>query len=335
MCLPIARVKSTYKLSKVICFCGEFSRQNYFKMPQKGYIMNKKSLPKLETPEDHSDDEIDEEIEDEELEDEEIEDEGIEDENENEVVDEIEDESENEVEEETVETQPEVAKEEKFSLYVRSAAWLKDRDNAVNLLKEIEPRIQNVRHPRQKSADYCFIDFATAVERDEAYESMKNHSKLTVKPVIKDVPSKLNKRKTKIAEKREAKKETRKLLAKIKKNEKQNSNAEKTNQLIITNLPKQTTVAELKEHFSTSVKINLKMKNKIQKFNTAIIMFPSPSDAIAASKESVLLHGQKVNAILNTNVSFKEHLKSERKRKGPTNQSDGEPIPKSTKNKAK
>lgn len=266
-------------------------------MPQKGYIMNKKKLPKLqksETSKEPTDDES---------------------------------------EQEAGEASPEIAKEEIFSLYVRGAAWIKDRDNAERLLKEIEPRIQSVRHPRQKSADYCFILFSSASERDQAHDVLKNHEKLTVRPVTTDVPAKLDKRQQKIAEKREAKKETRKLLAKIKKNEKLNTTVEKTNQLIIANVPKQTTAAELKEQFSKSVKIDLKTKNKIKNTKTAIITFPSPNDAVSASKLSIVLHGHKLNAFLNTNDSFKQQKS---KRKAPAKlPDDDEPASKSAKVKAK
>lgn len=328
-------------------------------MPQKNYITNKKSLPKLEQTEmsaENSDESLaaEEEEEDSAAEENSVAEEasGVEEEEsgaeegsgaegeegsaaEEEEASEGEEESlaEVEVKPEPVEISSKKVETETFSLYVRSAAWIKDRDNAENMLREIEPRIQNVRHPRQKSADFCFIDFASAEDRDQAHEVLKKHPKLTVKPVTKDVPTKLDKRKQKIAEKREAKQETRKLLAKIKKNETKKSNAEKTNQLIISNLPRQTTQAELNQCFPTSVKINLKLKKPNVKSSTAIIMFPSPSDAIAASKSSHVLHGQKLKVFLNRSNSFKHNTKSKSKRKHKQSkqQSDGEPAQKSAK----
>lgn len=219
--------------------------------------------------------------------------------------------------------------QEKFSLYVRGGAWIKDKDNAINRLREIEPRIRDVRHPRQKSADYCFIDFASATDRDQSYESLKNHSDVNVKPVTTDKPKLLDKRIKKIVEKREAKKETRKLLAKIKKNQQSSEHAtEKTNQLVIVNLPQQITVAELKQQYPKAVKVNLKQKNKLKKNSSAIIMFPNHHDAFSASKQSIVLHGQKLNVVLNTSASFKKQLK---KRKAPSKQENGEPKLKSPK----
>lgn len=264
-------------------------------MPQKGYIGRKSALPRV-LKSNKSDNSSDDEVE-----------------------------SAN-----TTEQLPKDIKTEMFSLYVRGAAWIKDRDNAANRLKEICPKIQDVRHPRQKSADYCFIDFASALERDQSYEMLKNNSEVNVKHLTKDQPKLLDKRKKKITEKREAKKEARRLLAKIKKNQKLNEKpTEKTNELIITNLPVQTTAAELKRQFENSVKINMKLRKKTKKMNSAIITFCSPHDAFTASKQSVILHGQKLNVILNTNAAFRRGLKN--KRQQPTKVVDGEPKQKSIK----
>lgn len=225
----------------------------------------------------------------------------------------VNDETANQMEDSTSES---ATNEKQFSLYVRGAAWLKDRDNAANRLKEIEPRIQNVRHPRQKSADYCFIDFSTATERDQSFEALKNHPEVNVKPLIKDVPKQLEKRKRKVAEKREAKKETRKIIAQIKKKERLNAKPiEKTNQIVILNLPRQVTVLELKQKFSNAVKVNVKQINKGKVMQTAFITFPNPNDAFVASKESFLLHGQQINILLNTNQIFKRKAKGKKKNK--------------------
>lgn len=211
---------------------------------------------------------------------------------------------------------------ETFSLYVRGAAWIKNRDNAEIRLKGICPKIQAVRHPRQKSADYCFIDFASANERDHSYEELKINPELNVKPITKDVPKSLRKRKKIVAERREAKSETRKLLAKIKKNGNSNGNyKEKTNQLIIANLPVQATTDELKKQFVNAVKIQLK-KQKTKKKSSAIITFSNPHNAFLSSKHSFTMHGQTLNAFLNTNASFRKVMKS--KRKHPVKKQDEE-----------
>lgn len=233
-------------------------------------------------------------------------------------------------------------RKERFSLYVRGAAWIKDRDSAPSRLKEIEPRIQDVRHPRQKSADYCFIDFASATDRDETYDKLKSHPELMVKQSTKDVPKQLEKRKKIVSEKREAKKETRKLVAKIKKKEKSNeSHKEKTNQIIIVNLPHQVTVNELKQQYPKAVKVIVKKNPKAKTMHTAIITFPDTNEAFEASKESILLHGQKINVMLNKDASFKQQTvnkskgkgkgKGKLKRKPTTGEEIGEPQKKTPK----
>lgn len=265
-------------------------------MPQKGYLANKKSLPKLiesKASESESDD-----------------------------VDNS---------QETSSVSPKTVSKETFSLYVRGSAWIKNRDNALNRLKEICPKVKDVRHPRQKSADYCFIDFATASDRDQSFEQLKDNSELTVKTVTRDVPKLLEKRKKKITEKREAKQETRKLLAKIKKNQKLSEHpAERTNQLIVANLPTQATATELKEQFPDAVNVNLKLKKKTKKMNSAIITFPDPNKAFLASKSSIELHGQKLNVFLNTDAMFKAQANTKRKKPQPV----GAPKKKSTEVKA-
>lgn len=210
---------------------------------------------------------------------------------------------------------------EKFSLYVRGAAWIKDRENALNRFKEIEPKIHEVRHPRQKSADFCFIDFVSALDRDQSYENLRNHSDVKVRHVTTDVPKMVNKRQKQIAERREAKHETRKLIRKIKLKEKLNANiTEKTNQVAIVNLPRQVTVAELKQQFPNAVRVNVKKHPKVQKLQSAIITFPDPKSAFMASRESINLHGQKINIMLNKEDSFKGKSKSKKteKRSKPT-----------------
>lgn len=219
---------------------------------------------------------------------------------------------------------------EKFSLYVRGAAWIKNRDNAPSRLKEICPKIQEVRHPRQKSADYCFIDFASATDRDTSYEKLKSNPELNVKHVTKDQPKLLDKRKQRVLEKREAKKEARRLIAKIKKNEKlKEKPIEKTNEIVITNLPVQTTATELQQHFADAVKINMKLRKKTKKFNTVIITFCSPHDAFTASKQELTLHDQKLNLVLNTNVAYKKAMKM--KRQQFMKKVDGQPNRKKSK----
>lgn len=217
--------------------------------------------------------------------------------------------------------------EQKFSLYVRGSNWIKDRENAVNRLKEIEPRIQGVRHPRQKSASYCFIDFQSALDRDQSYEKLKTHTEIKVKSVTTDVPRQLEKSRQKIAEKREAKQATKKLIAEIKKKDKSNAKAvEKTNQIVILNLPKQVTQGELNEQYPNAVKVALRETKKKLKYRTAIITFPNHRDANVASKQgSINLHGHKINVLLNTINRFKQNAKKKATKQKAISEKNQEP----------
>lgn len=227
--------------------------------------------------------------------------------------------------------------EQKFSLYVRGSAWIKDRENAVNRLKEIEPRIQDVRHPRQKSANYCFIDFESALDRDQSYEKLKTHAELKVNSVTTNVPRLLEKRRQKIVEKREAKEVTKKLIAQIKKKDKPNTKAvEKTNQIVMLNVPKQVTQGDLKGKYPNAIKVVLReTKKNMKNRRTAIISFPNHRDAYAASKEeSINLHGQKINVLLNTINLFKQNAKKKATKKKANSEESQEPpkkLPKTEK----
>lgn len=193
-----------------------------------------------------------------------------------------------------------------FSLYVRGAKWIKDRDNAFDRLKELNTKIIAARHPRQKHVDYCFIDFASASDRDQALEELKACKEIQVKPITKDVPKLVSKHVQKVAERREAKKESRKILREIKLAEKRKAKKanDLTNQILITNLPVETTTSELKEQFEDVVDVNMKLAKKQRKYNSAILTFATPQEASQAAEKVIEMHGRKLNIILNSNKFF-------------------------------
>lgn len=209
---------------------------------------------------------------------------------------------------------------ETFSLYVRGPNWIKDRENALTKLQEINSKIKAVRHPRQKHTDFCFIDFASASDRDAAFEELKDNKQIHVKPSTKDTPKQLTKRKKKVEEKREAKLEARKVLREIKKAEKRKEASKKTsdftNQMLITNLPSETTTAELKQQFDSVVEVNLKLAKKGRKYNSAILTFATPHEAREAVETEVTMHDHKLNKILNSNKFYIQQKKlNKRKQK--------------------
>lgn len=197
-----------------------------------------------------------------------------------------------------------------FSLYVRAPNWIKESNSATKKLLEICPKIKTIRHPRQKSADYCFLDFATVEDRDQSYEEMKNNKAITVKTVTKDNPELLEKRKNKIVEKREAKVLARKMLIRYKTNKTQEK--EMTNQIIIAKIPAATTASELKNHFQDAVDINMKVAMNRKKFTSAIVTFAAPIDAKIASQKKITVYGEDLIVRLNIGGVCKKLEKSEK-----------------------
>lgn len=200
----------------------------------------------------------------------------------------------------------------KFSLYVRGPNWIKDRDNATSKLLAMNPKIKNVRHPRQKSADYCFVDFASAIDRDQSYEEFKKNPEITVKTVTEDNPKLLEKRKKKVSERREAKKQAKQALAKIN-SQSDKSDTELSNQILIVNFPKEITTLELKQQYENVIKINMKLVENKNKFQTAILSFATPFEAKSASKKTVIINGTKLKTRLNTTRWSKRLQKSQKR----------------------
>lgn len=207
-----------------------------------------------------------------------------------------------------------------ISLYVRAAKWLKDRDAALSRFQAINPKIKAVRHPRQKSADYCFIDFASVADRDQVFGELKAHSELTVKQATKDVPELVERRKTKISEQREKKKQARDLkrhiekLSKKEKKEKQQFSTE----IIIWNVPAGATKADLKAHFPASIDVRMSKKGKSpaqrrapKKSLATIVVFATPRDAFAAAQQTVEVQDCKLKIALN--VGKKRTKKNKKK----------------------
>lgn len=211
-------------------------------------------------------------------------------------------------------------RQEKISLYVRAANWLKNRETALSRFQAINPKIKAVRHPRQKSADFCFIDFASIADRDLVFAELKTNSELTVKQVSKDVPQLLERRIRKINEHREKKKQARELkrhIEKLKKNEKKQQPQVST-EVMVWNVPAGTTKADLKVHFPDCIDVRLNRKGKSpaqrrawKKQSTATVVFATPREAFAAAQQTVEVQESKLKVTLN--VGKKKTKKNKKK----------------------
>lgn len=201
--------------------------------------------------------------------------------------------------EESVQIKTNVPKpNEAFALYVRAPNWIKDRENAAIRLKQIDNRIINVRHPRQKSTDYCFIDFATATDRDAAYKDLLLNKELYVKPVTRDNAAQLKKRIETVQSKRKAKQELRKLLKGVEKVKKVPNTKGLTNQILVLRVPRETTNAEIKEIFPNAIEVKLRVPKHVKNLASLIITFSTPAEAVKATKQEFQLHNAKPKVTL-------------------------------------
>lgn len=200
------------------------------------------------------------------------------------------------------------APKEIFSLHVKGSKWIKDRDNSESRLKALNSRIIRVRHPRQKSADYAYIDFASAEDRDEAYKELLPLKDVYVEAARKDNAQLVALRKAKVEAKREAKQQLAALMKSIAKNEQREKQSEKpkklSNQIVILNLPKVTTRIELNEHFENVVDAKLGLnKNPKQTISKAILTLATPREAFNASKKVIKLNGIQLKIQLHQNLN--------------------------------
>lgn len=234
------------------------------------------------------------------------------------------------------------APEETFSLHVKGPKWIKDRDNSESKLKKMNARITKVRHPRQKSADYVYLDFASAEERDEALKELLPVDGIYVQLARKDNPEVVEKRIAKVQAKREARQQLKALRKNIAKNEEREKHPDKqkklSNQVVIMNLPKVTTKLELNEHFENVVDVKLNVdKNPNRKFSKATITLATPTEALNASKKAITLHGIALKIQVHRNkdevIKLKKKEKAKKRKltgsdeKGTENVAD-EPKPK-------
>lgn len=254
------------------------------------------------------------------------------------------------------------APKERFTLHVRGPKWIKDRDHSEAKMKELNARIIKVYHPRQKSADYVYVDFASAEDRDKAYDELLPLKDVYVQHSRKDDPKLVEARKAKVLAKREAKRQLKELMRNVAKKEIREGKSavpkKFSNQIVIVNLPKETTQVELKEHFGSIVDVKLNVdKNKKSTVSRAILTLATPVEAHSATKKKVELHGIKLKIQMHQNMNEVWKLKriqkvkekklakkQAKKQKSPEGSSEAQPDvplvlalnkPKTAKKKAK
>lgn len=202
---------------------------------------------------------------------------------------------------------------EKHSLYLRFPKKLNsDRTLAETEVKSLNSKIVRVRFPRQRSANFCILDFDTKVDKDKAGKKLKqieiDGKHLVVKESITGDKTKLAKKSEKIKIKREVNQTLVQLASEIKKSlAKDYGKRNVTNGLIVRDLKARTTTADIKQSFPEAIDIKVTMKPE-QKNSFALIWLPTPKAAKEASKEMVQICGDEyVVSLQKDNKSQKKH----------------------------
>lgn len=185
---------------------------------------------------------------------------------------------------------------QKHSLYLRFPKKLNaDRTLAESEVKSLNSNIIRVRIPRQRSANFCLVDFASQDEKEKALKKLKkveiNDKRLVVKEAVRNDKVKVHKKIEKIKVKREVNETLGKLFGDIK-----NSLAKKygqhnlTNGVVVKDLKAGTTQTDVRQLFPNAIDIKLNMKAQ-RKNSFALVWLPTPREAREAATKTVTING--------------------------------------------
>lgn len=215
---------------------------------------------------------------------------------------------------------------ERHSLYLRFPKKLNsDRTLAETEVRALNPKIIRVRIPRQKSANYCMIDFDTKVDKEKALKQIKkiqiNDKNLVVKDAIRSDKTKVEKKIEKVEVKREVSDALRHLVGEIKKSlDKDYSKRNITNGVIIKDLKTGTTQADVRQLFPQAIDVKMNMKAE-RKNSFALFWMATPKDAKQAATKAVKINGEEYVVSLQKD---KKSQKTSRKSQATSKTSNGE-----------
>ncbi|EDV95874.1 nucleolin [Drosophila grimshawi] len=219
-------------------------------------------------------------------------------------------------------------------LYVRFPKKLPlDEQEFETKVKSLHPLISKATKPRQKHARFCLVDFKSKEDRDAALEDMRKSIETDdafkgffvslPKTDSDDFVNELVARKQQSIEKRK----TKSLLKRASKQVNRKDNF--TSSVVITNLPKTASLAQVRQLFENAVDIQIKPgRGKFRDFSAATVTLPTTFEARGALKKDLNLGGSKLTLRFNTQQKKRRPRKNERKRSAT-----GEPQPKKHKNK--
>lgn len=185
-------------------------------------------------------------------------------------------------------------------LYVRFPEKLPLDDKEFNAkTNSLHPLISRALKPRQKHARFCLVEFKTKEDRDKALKDIKTsiEKDTAFKGIFVSLPktdsedfvNELVARKQQSLEK----KKTKSLLKRASKHAKRKETF--TSSVVITNLPKTASVAQVRKLFENAVDIQIKPgKGKYRESGVATVTLPTTFDARNALKQELSIGSTKL-----------------------------------------
>lgn len=165
-------------------------------------------------------------------------------------------------------------------------------------VKQLSPLITKAHKPRQKYANFCLVDFKNKDDRDLAFKELKKSIKSGQlnKYVVAIPHTESMEFINKVIERKIQSNERKKAKSRLNKATKKSQEKKFTSTIVLTNLPKTATTAQLRKVFPNAV--DIKMKTSVAKLKNsdkvAAITLPSTLDARKFVKETIFLSGVKL-----------------------------------------
>lgn len=181
------------------------------------------------------------------------------------------------------------------SLYLRFHHRLTDvQEDLEKEIKQLSTLIKVVRRPRQPASRFCFVDFDTVEDCNQALIDLRevkiNKKNIFARPVNRD-NKKFIQEKVKLQKKTaDARLKIRKMKKEMKRAIKKGNKAQ-TNTLIIDNIPNNSTEQEVKDLFPEAVEFVMKYPTLNRLNCLAFVTVPTPQDAFKLTKEVITLNG--------------------------------------------
>ncbi|KAH8375537.1 hypothetical protein KR200_001172 [Drosophila serrata] len=217
-------------------------------------------------------------------------------------------------------------------LYVRFPKKLPlDVDEFNAKVKALHPLVVKALKPRQKHARFCLVEFKSQKERDQAHEDLKTSIKtddeykgfyisLPKTDSAEFINELVTRKQTSVENRR-----TKRLMKRASKKALQGKR-NFTSSVVITNLPKTASVAQVRQLFAEAVDIQIKPgKGKFRDASAATVTLPSTHDARKAIKQKLSLAGTELILRFNTQTKRKTKPKAKNGKSTPEkNKNQGE-----------